>query len=143
MSTETNKAIARRVFEEVFNAGNLDLIDELASPDAVIHFGGAQPLRGLESYKRAFTASQPSFPDMHFTIEDMIAEGDRVVMRWTMRGTHRGEYLGVAATGRQVTEGGVSIYRIADGKVVEGWVYSDELGVMQQLGALPEPAQAA
>jgi steroid delta-isomerase-like uncharacterized protein len=142
MSTATNQAIARRVFEEVFNAGNLDLIDTLASPDVVIHYGSAEPTRGLEAYKRAFSASQPIFPDMHFTIEDLIAEGDRVVTRWTMRATHRGEYLGIAATGRQVTETGVSIYRIVDGKVVEGWVSSDDLGVMQQLGALPVPAQA-
>ena len=142
MSTETNKAIARRVFEEVFNAGNLDLIDELASADVVIHYGGAEPVRGLDSYKRAFSASQPAFPDMHFAIEDLIAEGDRVVTRWTMRATHRGEYLGIAATGQQVAETGVSIYRIVGGKVVEGWVSSDDLGVMQQLGALPAPAHA-
>jgi steroid delta-isomerase-like uncharacterized protein len=142
MSAETNKAIARRVFEEVFNAGNLDLIDELASPGVIVHYGVAEPVRGLDSYKRAFTASQPTFPDMHFTIEDLIAEGDQVVTRWTLRATHRGEYHGVAATGRQVSETGISIYRFVDGKIVEGWVTSDNLGVMQQLGALPAPARA-
>lgn len=142
MSTETNKAIAHRIFEEVFNAGNLDLLDELASTDVVVHYSEAEPVRGLASYKRAFRASQPAFPDMHFTIEDVITVEDRVVTRWTMRATHRGEYLGVAATGRHVIETGISIYRIVDGKVVEGWVNADDLGVMQQLGALPMPAQA-
>src|SRR5262245_20075914 len=136
MSTETNKAIARRVFEEVFNAGNLSLLDQLASADLVVHYSGAEPVRGLDNYKRAFTTSQPAFPDMHFSIEDLIAEGDRVVTRWTMRATHRSEYLGVAATGQQVTETGISIFRIVDGKIVEGWVNSDDLGVMQQLGAV-------
>jgi predicted ester cyclase len=142
MSTETNKAIARRVFEEVFNAGNLPLIDTLAAPDVVIHYGGAGPVRGLDAYKRAFIGSQPAFPDMHFTIEAMIAEADQVVTRWTMRATHGGEYLGAAATGRQVTETGISIYRIGEGKIIEGWVQSDDLGVMQQLGILSVPAHA-
>jgi steroid delta-isomerase-like uncharacterized protein len=142
MSTETNKAIARRIFEEVFNDKNLDLLDELASPDLVVHYRDAEPVRSLASYKRAFSASQPAFPDMHFTIEDVIAAQDRVVTRWTMRATHRGEYLGVAATGRHVIETGMSIYRIVDGRVVEGWVNADDLGVMQQLGVRPVPAQA-
>jgi predicted ester cyclase len=82
------------------------------------------------------TPSQQAFSDMHFVIDAMIAEGEQVVTRWTMRGTHRGEYLGITATGRQVTEIGESLDRIVEGKLVEGWVSSDDLGVLHQLGAL-------
>jgi predicted ester cyclase len=96
MSTETNKAIARQIFEEVFNAGNLALVDELATPGIVIHYGGGETARGLDSLKRGFSASLQAFPDMHFAIDAMIAEGEQVVTRWTMRGSHRGEYLGIA-----------------------------------------------
>lgn len=134
MSGQTNKLVARQVFEEAFNAGRLDLIDELAAPDLVVHYSdSAEELRGLAAYKAALTASRQALSDQYFVIEDMIGEGDRVATRWTMRATHSGEYLGAPATGRQVTITGTSIYRLAGDKVAEAWVNSDDIGLMRQI----------
>jgi steroid delta-isomerase-like uncharacterized protein len=136
MADETNKVLARQVFEEAFNAGRLDLIDGLAAPDLVVHYSdSAEELRGLAAYKTALAASRQALSDQYFVIEDMIGEGDRVATRWTMRATHSGAYLGAPATGRQVTITGTSIYRLAGGKVAEAWVNSDDLGLMRQIKA--------
>jgi predicted ester cyclase len=131
MSTEANKALIQRFFEEVFNRGDLEAIDEL-------WIDGAE-----ESGKRAVTHVRTAFPDYHRTIEQQIAEGDTVVTRWTMRGTHRGPFtsqtLGrvVGPTGRSVTVPGVSIHRVTDGRVVEAWVTgNDSLELLQQIGAI-------
>lgn len=136
MTSETNKALARRVFEEVFNAGRSDLIDELAAPDLVVHFSdGAGTLRGLGAYRHALDASRQAFGEQYYVVEDMLGDGDRVATRWTMRAIHRGAYEGVPPTGRQVTMTGTSIYRLAGGKVAEAWVSSDDLGLLRQIGA--------
>ncbi|OGO04635.1 MAG: hypothetical protein A2Y60_05625 [Chloroflexi bacterium RBG_13_54_9] len=135
MSVEYNKAIARRVFEEVFNEGNLDAIDELASVDVVLHVAGfAEPVRGLASFRQVCLASGKAFPDRCYAVEDRIAAGDMVATRWKMLAKHEGKYLGTSPTGKPVIAAGITIYRIVDGKVTEAWVNSDELGLLRQLG---------
>jgi len=135
MSTEENKAIARRIFEEVLSQGNLTAMDDLAARDLVIR--NPQERRGLESWKPGYVAFREAFPDVRFTPDEILAVDDKVIIRWTMRGTHQGAFAGVAPTGKQVTFWGISIYRIADGKVVEAWVGSDDLGLLRQIGAVP------
>lgn len=137
--SEHNKAIMRRGIEEVWNKGNFDVIDELIASD----FVGHQPPdenHGPEGVKRFFRLMRSAFPDIHFKIEDQIAEGDKVVTRWTASATHQGEFQGVPATGRPGVVTGMTINRFADGKVVEGWTNLDGLGLMRQLGAIPSPA---
>ena len=142
MSVEENKAISRRFVEGIFNKKNPDAIDEICSPDYIGH----DPLPGmppnLDGLKQFYAMGITAMPDYHSTIEDIIAEGDKVVQRFTGRGTHKGEFMGIPPTGKQVTIKGISIHRIANGKVVENWVTMDMLSVMQQLGVVPPPRQA-
>lgn len=128
-----NKATVRRFYEEVFNKGNLSAIDALTVPGFVEHsmMPGQKP--GMDAFKQSIRDFRSAFPDMHFTIDDMIASGDKVVARWTMRGTNRGRFMGVAPTGRKVTMRGVDIVRLRRGRAVEHWGYEDDLGLMQQL----------
>lgn len=144
MSAEQNKTIARRVVEEWYNQGNSAVADELYASD-YIHHDPALPLelqRGLTAYKQVIGMFRAAFPDFYMTLDDVIAEGDKVVGRWTFRGTHQGELMGIPATGKQVTLTGIAISRIADDKVVEGWVNFDAMGMMQQLGVIPLSGQA-
>jgi steroid delta-isomerase-like uncharacterized protein len=136
MSTEQNKALARRVFEEVWNKGNLAAVDELTAANLVFH-NAAQMLYAPEGFKQFVTMYRNAFPDTHFTVEDEIAEGDTVVIRWSVRGTHKGELLGVPPTGKQVTVSGITITLFANGKSVETWAEFDALGMLQQLGVIP------
>jgi len=139
MSAKENKAIVRR-WNEVVNTGNVKVLDELAGANYVLHSSGGT--RSLEDLKKGLhTAGRAAFPDTRITIEDEVAEGDKVVIRWTIRGTHKGEYMGIAPTGKQVTMTGISVYRIEKGKIVEDWSNSDMLGMMQQLGAVPPMGQ--
>ena len=139
---EENKAIARRWVDEA-NKGSLATVIELLAPDFVYHGTGTggpgvprKPMtrEELEQGMRNFFAA---FPDARLTIEDTIAEGDRVVMRWTFRATHKGDFAGMPATGKELTVTWILILRIADGKIVEMWTEADELGLMQQVGAIP------
>ncbi len=140
---QANKDLARRVLTEVFNEGRLDVIDELVSPDYVGHdVAMPEPMVGPEAFKRSASAYKAAFPDMTMTIEEEIAEGDTVVVRWTARGTHEGELFGIPATGRQSTVTGITINRIVGGKIVEARTNWDTFGLLQQLGAIPEPARA-
>ena len=137
-AAEGNKAIARRWFDELFNAQNLDVADEITAPDSVTH----DPLlthlpSGPEGDKYVVNLYHGSFPDARITIEDQIAEGDRVVTRWTGRGTHRVEFMGVAPSDNRVEIAGVTINRISGGKIAETWTIYDALGLMQQIGAMP------
>lgn len=135
MSMEYNKAIARRFFEEIFNAGNLDAMNELASPDFVLHVAGSsEPVHGLASFRQACLASRRAFPDQCFAVEDRIAAGDMVATRWKMLAKYQGGYSGAPPTGKPVMAAGMTIYRIVDGKIVEAWINSDELGLLRQLG---------
>ncbi|HXZ05639.1 MAG TPA: ester cyclase [Ktedonobacteraceae bacterium] len=136
MSTEENKALLRRLFEEVWNQGNLATVDELLAPDYVLN-DPALLVRGPEGFKAYVSAFRSAFPDMYATIEDQIAGEDRVAMRFTVHATHKGEFQGIPPTGKQVTLSGIDIQRIADGKIAENWVNLDALGLLQQLGVLP------
>lgn len=139
--SEENKALVRRVYEQVWNNKNLDALDELNAPDVINH--GAPPglppgVEGSKAYLGMFISA---FPDTQMTIEDQIAEGDKVLTRWTARGTHTGELMGIPATGKQVTVTGLDLSRIAGGKVVEAWGEFDQMGMMQQLGVVPPPGE--
>jgi len=151
MSTEDNKALVRRVYEEVFNKGNVALVDELIAPNMVYHFDfpTSAPVPPEfqfhpEEFKQFVSQWRTTFPDFQYSIELQVAEGDLVVTRATGRGTHTGEYRGLSfkgipPTGKQATWTVTAIDRIADGKIVESWFNEDALGRLQQIGALPMP----
>jgi len=135
--SEQNKTIARRIWEEIWNQGNLDVADEIFEPNYVSQglADGLPP--GIEGYKQFVSMYRSAFPDTHFTGQDQIAERDKVVTRWTTRGTHKGELMGIPATGKQVVMTGITITRFTGGKIVETWNNSDGLGMIQQLGLMP------
>ncbi len=135
--TEENKAIALRGFEEVWNQGNLDVVDEIYAIDYVGYMPGSLEIQGTEGFRQFVNMYRTAFPDIKFTIEDQIAEGDKVVTRWTGTGTLKGELMGIPPTGVQVTSTGIDILRFAGGKIVEVWVNMDDLGMLQQLGVVP------
>ena len=143
MSTEANKAIARRFLEEVFGQGKLAVADEILAPDHVDHGPGALPGMppGPEGSKMLVTGYRNAFPDIHFTIDEQIAEGDKVVTRWTGHATHKGELAGIPATGKSATVTGMGVDRIVNGKIVESWGIFDQFGMMQQLGVIPAVSQ--
>jgi steroid delta-isomerase-like uncharacterized protein len=137
MSTEENKAKVRRVFEEVFNKGNLSVVDEIMANDYVYHMGQGMEVKGPDGFKQFATMFRNAFPDLHITVEDMIAEGDKVATRETLRGTHKGDLMGIAATGKKVTFSGTVIIRFAGGKEVEAFGVTDMFAMYQQLGLAP------
>jgi len=141
MSAHENKALARRVFEEVWNKGNLAVADEVWANNFVGH-AAPDEIKGPEGVRQFFSVFRSAFPDLQFTIEDQIAEGDKVVTRWTLRGTHEGEFQGIAPTGKQMAMTGITVQRIAGGRIVEGWTNRDALGMLVQLGVVPPPGQA-
>ncbi len=140
MSAEENKAIARRGYEAI-NQKNLDALEELAASDIIDHDPAPGQAPGLEGVKQSFDELLTAFPDVQMSIEDMIAEGDKVVARVSVSGTHQGEFMGIDPTGNRVTITGIDILRIAEGKIVEHWGNFDDLGMMQQLGVISEPQQ--
>ena len=135
---EENKALFRRFIDEVWNNGNLAVADELFAPDAFTPSAPQLP-PGPEGVKVIATLWRTAFPDFHMTIEDLIAENDKVVARFTETGTHQGEFMGIAPTGRRMSVTEIGILRLVDGKVVESWYEVDMLGLMQQLGVFPPP----
>ena len=135
--SEENKVLMRRVIEETINNKNLSLIDELYASNHVMRNNLEEPSHGPEGVREDYNMYLTAFPDVHLTIEDMIAEGDKVVVPYTVRGTHRGELMGIAPTGKQITVLVVWIARIADGKLVESQLIFDAMGMMQQLGVIP------
>jgi steroid delta-isomerase-like uncharacterized protein len=137
--SETNKTVVRRLFEEVWNKGNLPVTDELFAPNYAHHDSSTPDVgRGPESEKKRATLYRTAFPDLRLTIEDIIAEGETVTARWSCKGTHKGDLSGIAPTGKQFTISGISIARFTNGKMAEGWVNWDALGLMQQLGVIAE-----
>ena len=142
MSTEEGTAVVRRFLDEAISKGNMAALDEMCAPDLVWHGGSVGEFRSLEEFKQGVGPFFSAFPDLRVTADDVLREGDKVVCRYTWAGTHTGDFFGVAATGRQVTVGGISIYRVAGGKIVEEWWLEDLLGLMHQLGAIPTPGQA-
>ena len=137
MSTEDNKALMRRFLEEVFNKQNPAAIDEFIAPNHVDHTLPPFLPTTPEGTKRAIDMFLTAFPDMHLTVEDMIAEGDKVVTRYTSRGTQKGAFMGIPPTGKQMTVSSIIIARFADGKIVEEWGLDDQVGMLQQLGLIP------
>ena len=137
MSVEQNKALARR-FGQVWGRESIDTVDELAARELCVHYPAlGEPLHGPEAFKEVLRAWHSAFPDSDRTDEDVIAEGAKVMISWTARGTHRGDLWGIPPTGRAVAMRGVSVYCLADGRIVEEKGVGDALGLMQQLGALP------
>src|SRR5436190_11720133 len=137
--SEDNKAVARGVFE-AWERGDVDALDGLVAPDAVDH-DAYNPFHeeGLEGVKKLIQMYKAAFPDTKFTIEEQVSEGDLVATRWSVTGTHQGELMGNAATGRSVSITGIAIDRIQDGKIVESWGNWDTLGMFQQLGMAGQP----
>jgi len=139
MSTETNKAIVRRYIEQVLNEQRHDLAEEFLTDNMELHGSGLTP--GLEVIKQWHTMFAAAFPDGHTTIDDVVAEEDRVVARTAFNGTHQGEMQGIPATGKSVSIPSITIFRMDNGKIAEGWLVSDNLGMMQQLGVVPAPQE--
>jgi steroid delta-isomerase-like uncharacterized protein len=141
--SEANKAIARRAVDEAFSKGNLDVADECVAESYVGHDpADPEETRGIEHWKERAAGYRTAFPDLNVTIEECFAEGDLVCTRWIARGTHNGELMGMEPTGKPVTIEGLSIDRIEGGKIVETWDNWDALGMMQQLGMVPEAQPA-
>ena len=133
MSTEENKAIRPRFFDEVWHKGNLDAVAEFFTADFVLN---GRPF-GHEGLRKFVLTHRTAFPDVRLTIEDQVAVGDKVVARFTVKGTHEGDLKGIAPTGKQVAFDVISITRIVNGKIAEEWEVGDEAGMLRQLGAIP------
>ena len=143
MSTDENKVLAGR-FIQVWVPGNLGLVDELAAPDITVSFPVlGEPVRGAEAFKHLLAQFHAAFPDAEMSVEEQIAEEDKVATRWWFSGTHRGEVLGIPPTGKSVAVTGISIYHLAGGRVTDDRGEDDALGLMRQLGMVPAPAPAA
>ena len=142
MTAEENKAVVRREMEEFFNhTGNLDVADEIIASNYVSYEPTSGEVRGIEGAKQFAATYREPFPDLQNTIEDMVAEGDKVVVRFRARGTHQGETEAFGPpTGKWMEMTGITIKRLSEGKIVEAWTNFDALGMMQQLGLLPEAA---
>jgi len=137
MGIESNKAVVRRVFDEVFNQGKLEVVEEIYAADYVDHSAPPGFPPGLGSLKQSVALFRTAFPDLKITIEDMLAEGDKVAVRLTYHGTHLGEFMGIPPTGKSLSEAGIAVDLLKDGKIVEHWVLRDDMSLMQQLGMIP------
>jgi len=143
MSAKEIKALERRFFKE-WNKGKtaaMAAIDELCATNVAYHGGGGEEIHGIKDFKKSMSEIFSAFPDNHFTINDMIVEGDKATVRWTMTGTHKGKFSGISPTNKKITMWGIAIDRIAGGKFVETWERLDTLGFMQQLGLVPKPGK--
>ena len=136
--SEENKALVRRFVDEVQSQGNIDAIDKFCAPEFVNHSAPLGMPSDCEGVKHVTTMFRQAFPDSYFTIEDMVAEGDKVATRKTFHGTHQGEFMSIPPTGKQVSIGLIDIVRVAGGQVVEHWSIGDNLGMLQQLGVIPQ-----
>jgi steroid delta-isomerase-like uncharacterized protein len=141
---EENKAVSRRVAEEIFNEGKLDLAEELYAPDYVLHDPSLpEDLHGPEGLKQYAAMNLGAFPDARVTVEDQIAEGNMVATRWRATGTHTGELMGIPPTGRRSEISGITINRFSGSRIAEDWYQGDDLGMMQQLGVIPSPEEVS
>ena len=137
MTEETNKIVMHR-FLEFINSASESLAQELISPDAIFHVPGSpEPMRGPAGYLAIIGMMRGGFPDIQWTLEEMVAEGDKVAARFTMRGTHRGTFFGVPPTGKTIAVQAMNIYRLSGSQVVEEHGQPDMLGLLQQIGAVP------
>ena len=133
MSIKDNKAIIRRLFDEVFNQGNMEVIDELVAEDVSGQDAAIDETRTIDAFRKVVVLFRTAFPDASYTIHDLIGESDRVVARWSLIGTHRGTFLDLSPTEKRVIVNGIIIYRLEDEKIVEYWGEFDQLGLMRQL----------
>ena len=133
MTNSENKAKFLILYEEILNKGKLELFDDLCAPNFVKHAIPPSPDFGIEGSKQSVMMLREAFPDIKYTVEDMIEEGDKIVARWTAKGTHKGPFMGIPPTGKRVSFSGIEIIRIKDGKAVEEWEELDRAGLMQQL----------
>ena len=140
--SEQNKALVRRLLEDDISRGNIAVAEQIIASDFFDHTNPPGMQHGLEGHNAIVALFRAAFPDQWWQIEDLIAEEDRVVARTTMTGTHRGGFFGIPATGRAVRLSGIHILRIADGKIAEHWGNNDDLGLMRQLGVIPDPSAA-
>jgi steroid delta-isomerase-like uncharacterized protein len=141
MSLEEKKAVVYRLNDEIWNQKNADAVDEIFAPDIVIYRSGRPVIQGTEILRQwVANFARNTWGDSRATIDEIVTEGDLVVTRWTVQGTHAGEWRGIAPTGKPVTITGMAFHRVVDGKIMELWAEEDWLGVMQQIGALPTPA---
>jgi len=140
MSTEDNKALVQQFFEQVINLRNLAALDQFVSPNAVNHTVPAGMPQGPGQF---LSLHLNAFPDVQATVEDLLADGDKVVARVSYRGTQQGAFRGISPTGKQIAVMGINIFRIADGKMVEHWGLSDRISALQQLGAVPPQGQVS
>ena len=137
MSKKDNRKLARRYVEQVWNEGDVDVLEKIVTPDYVHHDPSMQEFgSGVEGFKRLIEMQRKAFPDLQITLEDQIATKEKVVDRWIGRGTHEGEFMGNNPTGRQVVASGITIHRIEDGRIAETWNNYDTLGMLRQLGVL-------
>jgi steroid delta-isomerase-like uncharacterized protein len=143
MSVEDNKAIIRAYVEMVWNRKQLDRAEEVVASDFIDHAPLPGQAPGLEGAKRKWAMYLTAIPDLHVTIEDLVAEGGKVPVRRSYEGTHQGELLGIPATGKQLQVGSISIFRLVDGKIAENWEQLDRLALLQQLGFIPAPSAPA
>ena len=138
MSAEQNKAVVRRFIEEVFNQGNTEVAEEVLAPGYAHHDPATADLgSGVEGLEKMVGFYREAFPDFEIRVDDQIATDDRVVERWTGRGTHRGTLMGIPATGTNITASGISIHRLEGGRIAETWTVFDTAGMLRQLGAMP------
>jgi steroid delta-isomerase-like uncharacterized protein len=136
---DANKALVRRMEDEIFNKRRLDAVDEFIAPEYVLRTAAEGIANGRDAVRESIAAYLNAFPDLHISIDELVAEGDRVVGCFTFTGTHGGNLLGLPPTGRRIAARQIAIYRISDGQVIEEWEVSDQLGLMQQLGAIEAP----
>jgi steroid delta-isomerase-like uncharacterized protein len=142
MAVMTNQQLFQRYFDEVANAGDLELADEFFAPDYLHHDPAnpdPRPMVGPQAVRDHLTSLKGAFPDLVFEIEDMASDGDQIIVRWTARGTNTGDYFGMPATGKPIEITGMNTWRTRDGKAIEGWVNRDDIGLLQQLGVIPTP----
>jgi predicted ester cyclase len=138
MSAEQNKVVTRRYFEELWTQNNLAVIDEIIAPD-VVGTSAGQTFRGADTLRQRTKNLRAIYSDVRFAVEDQIAETEKVLVRWTFRGRHTGEYMGAKPTGKEVVATGMNLFRLAGGRIEEIWVESDDLGELQQLGVVTLP----
>jgi steroid delta-isomerase-like uncharacterized protein len=137
MSTEEVKSLARRWYAEYVNGHSFAALDTLLTSDFVNHVLSGSPGNSRVELQAADTLLFNAFPDLHMTIEEMIADGNKVAVRFTSRGTHQADFMGIPATGKQLTSSGIDIFRCVDGKIAERWLEADFFSLLQQLGAIP------
>jgi steroid delta-isomerase-like uncharacterized protein len=138
MSISSNKRLVRRYYEELWNQWCLDLVDQIISPDFTFRGSIGLEAQGIEGFLAYVATIRTAFPDFHNTVEGLVAEGDQVAARLTYQGTHRGRLLGITPTARPVSYAGMALFQVAGGRLTRGWVLGDTLGLLRQLGAVPQ-----